>query len=289
MRKNKFLIMLESELVGNTVIVHHNDMDGFASAWIAKKALGDNIPCISIDYKQPMPEIPNDCILYVLDFCFPREEMLNLKERCSDVIVIDHHISHKDTLDGTGIKHIFNIDDSGASLTWKYFFPNDEMPDWIKVVRAADIWKWEDYPNSKDIANFFYTKPLTHEFVDEISQMDLDKLKHTGTVLSNYKSTLVAMAEKYKYVMKIDEFDVLAVNTAHLTSDVGNYLFVNRGECAFGCTYAFQEGNIKFSLRSLGDVDVRKVAERFGGGGHKNAAGFSIPFDRFNFLQVKSA
>jgi phosphoesterase RecJ-like protein len=35
-------------------------------------------------------------------------------------------------------------------------------------------------------------------------------------------------------------------------------------------------GTVKVSLRGKGDVDVQAVAARFGGGGHKNAAGFTM-------------
>jgi len=35
-------------------------------------------------------------------------------------------------------------------------------------------------------------------------------------------------------------------------------------------------GQVKFSLRSLGDINVQQIAARFGGGGHKNASGGSI-------------
>jgi phosphoesterase RecJ-like protein len=37
------------------------------------------------------------------------------------------------------------------------------------------------------------------------------------------------------------------------------------------------DGEIRVSMRSKYDVDVRLVATRYGGGGHKNAAGFSVP------------
>ncbi len=37
------------------------------------------------------------------------------------------------------------------------------------------------------------------------------------------------------------------------------------------------DGRIKCSLRSQGDIDVRKIAEKFGGGGHANAAGAHLP------------
>ena len=42
------------------------------------------------------------------------------------------------------------------------------------------------------------------------------------------------------------------------------------------------EGAVRVSMRSKYDVDVRIVADAFGGGGHKNAAGFTVegPLDR---------
>ena len=40
-----------------------------------------------------------------------------------------------------------------------------------------------------------------------------------------------------------------------------------------------EDGKFKFSLRSKGDLDVSSVAISFGGGGHKNASGFSADTD----------
>jgi phosphoesterase RecJ-like protein len=37
-----------------------------------------------------------------------------------------------------------------------------------------------------------------------------------------------------------------------------------------------QNGQVRVSMRSKYDVDVRRVANEFGGGGHKNAAGFTV-------------
>jgi bifunctional oligoribonuclease and PAP phosphatase NrnA len=37
-----------------------------------------------------------------------------------------------------------------------------------------------------------------------------------------------------------------------------------------------QSGDVRVSMRSKYDVDVRRVANAFGGGGHKNAAGFTV-------------
>ncbi len=40
---------------------------------------------------------------------------------------------------------------------------------------------------------------------------------------------------------------------------------------------AFKDGAVRVSLRSRDDTDVQAVARRFGGGGHKNAAGCTVP------------
>jgi phosphoesterase RecJ-like protein len=37
---------------------------------------------------------------------------------------------------------------------------------------------------------------------------------------------------------------------------------------------------LRVSLRSKGTLDVRAIAQRFGGGGHRNAAGCSLPGPR---------
>jgi bifunctional oligoribonuclease and PAP phosphatase NrnA len=46
------------------------------------------------------------------------------------------------------------------------------------------------------------------------------------------------------------------------------------------------EGGVKFSLRSVGDVDIQVVAASFGGGGHKNAAGGKLDLPLEEALDV---
>jgi phosphoesterase RecJ-like protein len=43
------------------------------------------------------------------------------------------------------------------------------------------------------------------------------------------------------------------------------------------CLLRERDGHVKVSLRGKGDVDVSRIAARFGGGGHPNAAGCSVP------------
>ena len=60
----------------------------------------------------------------------------------------------------------------------------------------------------------------------------------------------------------------------HLQSDVGHELANQSG--TFGLLwYVDKDNRCKCSLRSNGDYDVSAIAKVFGGGGHRNAAGFT--------------
>jgi phosphoesterase RecJ-like protein len=43
------------------------------------------------------------------------------------------------------------------------------------------------------------------------------------------------------------------------------------------CLLRGRGDEVKVSLRGKGDVDVNRIAARFGGGGHRNAAGCTVP------------
>jgi phosphoesterase RecJ-like protein len=42
------------------------------------------------------------------------------------------------------------------------------------------------------------------------------------------------------------------------------------------CLLRARGPQVKVSLRGKGDVDVQRIAAKFGGGGHPNAAGFTV-------------
>jgi phosphoesterase RecJ-like protein len=48
------------------------------------------------------------------------------------------------------------------------------------------------------------------------------------------------------------------------------------GSVRVACLFRERAGAVKVSLRGKGDIDVNAIAARFGGGGHRNAAGCSV-------------
>lgn len=65
------------------------------------------------------------------------------------------------------------------------------------------------------------------------------------------------------------------------TGDLVNMLLAVEGVRAAAIFKEMPEGRTKVSLRSLGEVDVSRLAMKLGGGGHKNASGIlmTAPFD----------
>jgi nanoRNase/pAp phosphatase (c-di-AMP/oligoRNAs hydrolase) len=83
-------------------------------------------------------------------------------------------------------------------------------------------------------------------------------------------------------------YRIALVNASWNHSEIGNALAKNADIGMVWCEH--MHGTMRFSLRSLGEIDVSEIAKIFGGGGHKNASGFTIPmeFGRFIIDQIRS-
>lgn len=127
----------------------------------------------------------------------------------------------------------------------------------------------------------------THKIASELKRLDVDntfiyqslfdnksfdKIKLIGRVLTNMELLLdgkVAIFEIRKSLIEDLNMDVVD------TSDIISYGLQVKG-VEIAILLKEVEGNVKASLRSKNDVDVRAVAEVLGGGGHVKAAGVSI-------------
>ncbi|WP_199245523.1 hypothetical protein [[Phormidium] sp. ETS-05] len=70
------------------ILYHGHCYDGFGAAWAAWKALGDNdAQYIGVNYGEPQPEIPDDAAIFIVDFSYPRDVLIELKERSSSLLV----------------------------------------------------------------------------------------------------------------------------------------------------------------------------------------------------------
>jgi oligoribonuclease NrnB/cAMP/cGMP phosphodiesterase (DHH superfamily) len=112
---------------------------------------------------------------------------------------------------------------------------------------------------------------------------DVDQLAAEGETCERLYTQLVDNICKKPWKMKIAGHEVPVVNTSIAWSEVGDTLVKKNPDALFVASFTQFEDQIMFSLRSRSEFDVSEIAKKYGGGGHKNAAGFKVKsFDELN-------
>ncbi|MCC5909845.1 MAG: bifunctional oligoribonuclease/PAP phosphatase NrnA [Clostridiaceae bacterium] len=201
-------------------------------------------------------------------------------ENSIQVINIDHHISN------TNFGHI-NLIDAKASSTCEMIY--SVVKD-FKVEFDKDIATCLYTGIVTDTGNFIYdnTTSYTHKIVSELMELEIDinnitynlyqnrplnTVKFLGYILNNlhicYDGKLAIIEVKKDL---LGEF-----NLSH--SDVDGVINYARDIEGIEVAVLLKEVNmqeVKVGFRSKSHVDVSKVAQNLGGGGHKKASGATI-------------
>ena len=194
----------------------------------------------------------------------------------------------------------------GAMLTWIYLFGDiceygavvtdnelienraKDAPSVVKLVNDHDVWNYEygditsDFqtfvrsidssPNGNFWHGFSYAPTRMHvnEFIKGFSKLSLyiDK----GHTMNEYKRAWEAdYAKKMSFETEFHGYTCLAVNTA--LANMSFFDSVRSSKYDMYIVFAYNGTNFTYSLYSE-TIDVAKIAEEYGGGGHKGAAGF---------------
>lgn len=263
------------------VIYHKNCLDGFTAAWTAWKALGNKAEYMGVTHPAPSLENFEGKDIFLLDFCYNAKEMKELKVKANSVIVIDHHVSQKDAVK-ISTDYLYDIKHSGAVLASKYFFPKNKVSKLALYVEDKDIWKLK-LPYVNEVLAAVGTKELDFKTWDKLaldfeSKTKFKQLVEIGSEIVKYNerniNSLVSGAELVKFAGK----KVYAVNSSVLVSEVGNILALKTK--SFSIVWTVRDGKLKVSMRATGKSDVSKIAVKYGGGGHKGAASFSLPIKK---------
>ena len=244
--------------------------------------------------------------VYILDFSFSRGTMEHLFANAARVVWLDHHKTafemwcpeHLPTpsfIDPAyeGYSHI-HLDDnkSGALLAWEYFHPGTEVPLMFQLIDDRDRWQFK-LKGSKELhAALVSCRPWSFEQWKEqfwspytgaagYFEEELHTLYQEGAAILRAQDAAVTQAVKHARQCLIwgddngegDWLAGLAVSCPLHQSEIGHELANKSG--TFGLIwYMSNDGRINCSLRSNEDYDVSAIAKAFGGGGHRNAAGF---------------
>jgi len=280
------------ETLKDIVVIYHADCrDGFGAAYAVWKKFGEDASYIPLKaHINTPPEGLTDKEIYIVDFSFTKDVLQELVDTNTSVLVIDHHISAKDdvlSFDG----NIFDNDQSGAVLAWKYFHPDTEVPELLKYVEDTDLWRFA-LPESREFSTALGQYKMDFVVWDDlITQLqETDNLINfiaKGSLLAKFEDKLVAHMMTRKERVLFEGHEVWALNTSEYASILGNNLAeLNLAEEQepIGIVYYHTDNMVKISLRSIGEADVAKIANKYGGGGHKNAAGIGVAsFDDLPF------
>ena len=264
------------------IVFYHDDLDGFTGAWTAWKKLKDRAEYMELGYDTKNYDFLfqlKDKDIYMIDYSLDKKEMLNLAEK-NKVILIDHHFSSKEKaelLPGS----VFDDKRSGASLSWKYFHSNKKPPLIVRYVEDYDIWKFE-LPHAKELIAVLNLYSFNFKVWDKVAKIFQDKRKikeliKKGQAIVDYQKSLIGELSNKGQEVIFEGHNAIAVNSPILSSEIGNHVYTKTGKIGIVWSYKGKDKlKIHVSLRGDGKINLSELANKFGGGGHKAAAGFAI-------------
>lgn len=268
------------------VIYHAHCLDGFTAAWAFYHKHGDAMEYLPGSYQGTIPDV-TDRHVFLVDFSYKRDIIEAMLLIAKSVTLIDHHKSALEDLwdlEAKGLSVKFSsLEMSGAVLAFNYVYGNKvKIPKVVLHIQDRDLWRFK-LEGTKEICAYLYNKLEGIELKDWEQYINprataYKTMLSVGAALVEDHTKLAISAAKYTRPVVLGGLEVPMVNCMpFVSSEVGNMLAVDN---PFGVTYIDRKDCRDFSLRSIGDkADVSKIAAEYGGGGHKNAAGFKVTRD----------
>lgn len=203
----------------------------------------------------------------------------------------------------------FDLTKSGAVLAWEHFWPTYEVPDFFRYIQDRDLWQWK-LPRSREFSyalrsydqDFGVWEHLSgHKNCDPTYHHRIlgtvDGLKDEGTAMLRIVNQQVDQIVKGRRMTWFSAaLNSIAsgpnlpphseppnywvaprVNATCFISEVCERMLQLEPRAQFVAAYFdTADGKRVYSLRSRPDFDCSVVAKAFGGGGHPQAAGFSV-------------
>lgn len=209
------------------------------------------------------------------------------------LIVLDHHLSN----DRYGTINVVDCDAAATAVVVRELARRLGWP----LTRDAAICLYTGLVTDTGRFQYSNTTPEVFALAEELSEFDLPIASMTRQLFEEHRfeylqmmGACLARAEldrELSFVatwvtnFDLDGFDVDIDETEGLIDMVRR-----TAEAEVACVCKETRDGIRVSLRSVSDVDVSAIAARFGGGGHRFAAGFTAPYPVTNVLAgIKAA
>jgi hypothetical protein len=302
----------KEEKMNPLCIYHGNCADGFGAAWVVRRyfnIFGDGADFHPGVYGFDPPDVRGRDVVMV-DFSYKRpvlDKLITGPGCAKSMLILDHHKSaaedlagirapfgmgwkrHMDNvaqdtcegIDGTPYA-LFDMERSGAGLAWDFFFSSEPRPKLIDTIEDRDLWRFK-LPLTREIQatvfSYAYDFDLWDKLMDE-GQSERGRATMAAEGRAIDRKMLKDIAELLGVAtreMRIGGVVVPVVNLPYtMASEAAGKLAEN---APFAAAYFDRADARVFSLRSRGDsgADVSAIAKAYGGGGHRNAAGFQVP------------
>ena len=268
------------------VLYHAECPDGLGAAWVARKKFGSRARYIPVYHQTPPPDGLEGKKVYTLDFAYPEPITKALLKTVASLTIIDHHISNKDVVKMAS-DNLFSLDHSGAVLAWRYFYPGKKVPKLLLHIEDTDLW-WFRIKHTRELVELVQSYPLELPAFDKLVKGCERKETYKqyvleGKAIVRFSEREVAKAVRNAEEITFEGYRCLMANSAAQSSYIGNALVKKLPP--IGLIWSRRGTKIVVSLRSDGTVDVAKIAQKYGGGGHQATAGFSFEQEDFPLFQ----
>ena len=213
------------------VMYHAGCLDGFGAAWAAHTVLGDdNVDYLPASYGKPLPNFRPGSRIFILDFSYPRETMLELIQH-HEVTVLDHHETAEEAIgDLPGCR--YDCTRSGAILAWQHFQPGAPAPEMLRYVEDRDLWKFE-LPHSREVDAALRSFPAdfgTWSALDDLPCV-VDELAAQGHGILRSNHRMAEMICANTVMVEICGHQTPTVNTPVLASEACEMLLEREPGC----------------------------------------------------------
>lgn len=290
------------------VIYHDHCADGFGAAWACWMRWRDSCQYIPANYGETPPDVTDKHVL-IVDFSYKRDVLREMGCAARSVIILDHHktaqadladwqiddvagdfwagdnpmalVSVNDYFVGQPIAALFDMNKSGAVLAWE-FCHEAPVPMLIRLIQDRDLWRFT-LEATKPFALWLRSEPFSFDRFELLAQQledgrDGHEIMVEARAMQKFFDAKVEEIASFASYEALAEHSPIVVNCPPMfASDVGHALLDKHPNAPFSAMWFESRGKRMWSLRSRDErQDVSAVAAIFGGGGHRNAAGFSV-------------
>lgn len=297
------------------VLYHANCIDGFGAAWVVKeydKLIGQGlrieklkeavgpihggvpaVEYIPVKYGDEPPLLPKGASVAIVDFSYKRAILEELRGKVSELVVLDHHATAERDLQGLSYAK-FDMKKSGIGMTWDHYFPEKPRNWLVTLIEDYDLWKFEQVA-TKQVVAALTTYPQEMGIWDAFERRGIGEALREGEVALRLINQIAENISTGARLVRLDGYVVPAVQVRIPRSEVADVLANWYPEYPFTLCYCdTKDGKRYYSLKSRPksggkEVDLSRLAEKFDGGGHKTAAGFTTELSSSLMQEMPSA